>query len=484
MFETEYYNELSKHEKLTMILTTCLNRILSDVSFDTYSRIILAVREKEKSLRFFLWQNGYEVGCFSRELDPTISYSEEDILYTINTLCSETDDPECEEDRRIPMARAMSLGEMDGQQIYILPTACNEGFPKGLLWQKIYEFFVEGWREILLEPDENPIFDYSDPNDLLKNLNFEWSWTTVACCRALHEGGFNTGYGDPYESEFLFDVINDMASMNYEKRDTKGSLVAIPKEIQDDANLLVNIMDCIPLDVKLANTYRKLLEMTTEEVSLVFGDLQVLGLADTSMFEWKIVFYGQGKWKYYYRDQVIFTVENGKIVIGKEASQVSYHLPEDAQGAVINPTVVEAIIQEAMKQEHGTCVLFTDNAAAEADRLAKYRRCIRIDDVCLEEHPELILPLTSIDGALIIDFEGNCAGIGAILDGEAQFPGDFGRGARYNSAINYISWKKENDREHKYCAVVISEDGVHDIIATKTLDRIETRRPIWQWVMG
>ena len=37
---------------------------------------------------------------------------------------------------------------------------------------------------------------------------------------------------------------------------------------------------------------------------------------------------------------------------------------------------------------------------------------------------------------------------------------------------NYIGWKKEKDGEHEYCAVVISEDGIHDIIDTKTIDKI------------
>lgn len=472
MSDAEFYKELSNYEKLTMILTTSLNSILDSVSFGTYTRVILAVRNNNE-IDFYLWQNGYEVGCFTRSLDPTITYDEEDVLYLINTLCAETDSPEYEEDRRIPMARAMSLGYLDGKAIYIIPTACNEGFPKGLLWQKIYEFFVEGWSEIIEDIEEHPLFDYSSPQETIDYLYFEWDWTTVACCRALHEGGFYTGYGDPYESEFLFGIINDMSALNYEKRQSKGTIVAIPEEVIDKQSLLVRLTDNIPIDDKLSKTYRKLLEMTSEKVALAFGDFQVLGLVDSSLFEWKVVFYGFGKWKYYFKDQVIFTVENGKIIIGKEAAQISYHLPEEDKVMISNPAVVEIVVQEAMKQGHGTCILFTDNAAKEASRLAKYRRCIQIEAVNLSEHSDIILPLSAIDGAIISDFDGNCYGVGAILDGEAQYAGDYGRGSRYNSAINYVGWKKENDREHEYCAVVISEDGIHDIIATKTLEQIE-----------
>lgn len=473
MTEWEQYNELSKFEKLTTILTTCLNDTLRRVSFGTYTRVILVV-QNEKDIDFYLCKNGYEVGCFSRDLDPTITYEQDDILYAINTLCAETDDPECEEDRRIPMGRAMSIGQLDGKNIYVLPTACNEGFPKGLLWQKIYEFFIHGWSEIIDQIDEHPIFDedYSGPDDVLRNLYFEWDWVTVACCRALHEGGFNTGYGDPYESQILFSIIDAMSSLNYEKRESKGTLVSIPDEASESFPLTIKLIDTIPIDEKLIKTYRKLLEMSSEEIALAFGVMQVLGLTECFDFEWKVVFHGNKKWKYYYKDQVIFTVDNGDVIIGKEASQVNERIFSDEEGAVKNSEIVEAIVRGAMKQNHGTSVLFTDKAEAESDRLSKYRRCIQIESVNLSEHPEMILPLTSIDGALMVDFNGNCYGVGAILDGEAVCAGDFGRGARYNSAVNYIGWKKETDNEHEYCAVVISEDGVHDIIDTNTIDKI------------
>ena len=72
MSDAEFYKELSNYEKLTMILTTSLNSILDSVSFGTYTRVILAVRNNNE-IDFYIWQNGYEVGCFTRSLDPTIT---------------------------------------------------------------------------------------------------------------------------------------------------------------------------------------------------------------------------------------------------------------------------------------------------------------------------------------------------------------------------------------------------------------------------
>lgn len=473
MFASDYYKELSDCEKLTMILTTSLNDILHKVSFGVLARVILAVNS-ESDIDFYLWQNGYEVGHQSVALDPTLTYSEDDLLYLINSVCAEADDPTDEEDRRVPMSRAMNLGSLNGKGIYALPVACCEGFPRGLLWQKIYEFFIEGWSKILSDTDKNILFEYSNPQEALDSLYVEWSWVNIACCRALHEGGFNAGYGDPYESELVFHAITRMSSLNYEKRQSRGAIVAIADDKEEKtADLLIRFADSIPLTDELSKTYRKLLEMTTDKIALAFGTTRVLGLVDVSLFDWRVIICGLGKWKYYYKDQVIFTVDNGKVMIGKEASQVAYHLSEDERCAVSSPAIVESIIQEAMKQEHGTCVLFTDNAVCEVNRLSKFRRCIRIETVSLFEHPEMVWPLTAIDGAIILDLDGNCEGVGAILDGEAQYAGDFGRGARFNSAINYVGWKKRVDFEHQYCIVVISEDGIHDIISTRTLDQIE-----------
>lgn len=46
--------------------------------------------------------------------------------------------------------------------------------------------------------------------------------------------------------------------------------------------------------------------------------------------------------------------------------------------------------------------------------------------------------MISIDGAALVDFDGCCHGFGVILDGKAQVKGDMGKGARHNSAGNYI----------------------------------------------
>lgn len=63
----------------------------------------------------------------------------------------------------------------------------------------------------------------------------------------------------------------------------------------------------------------------------------------------------------------------------------------------------------------------------------------------------------------------NCYSIGTILDGVADgIYADMARGARYNSAYTYICNKS---KEGKKCvAVVISEDGMVDVLTTENIN--------------
>lgn len=62
--------------------------------------------------------------------------------------------------------------------------------------------------------------------------------------------------------------------------------------------------------------------------------------------------------------------------------------------------------------------------------------------------------MSSIDGAVICDIDGNCYAIGVILDGKASSKGNISRGARFNSTISYV-----DSRSEKVVGFIISEDG-------------------------
>jgi hypothetical protein len=70
----------------------------------------------------------------------------------------------------------------------------------------------------------------------------------------------------------------------------------------------------------------------------------------------------------------------------------------------------------------------------------------------------MVKNVTAIDGAVLLNPQGVCFAIGAILDGLATPGGDPARGARFNSSLRYVSNKTE-------CStIIVSEDGTAEWI--------------------
>ncbi|WP_180228200.1 tetratricopeptide repeat protein [Priestia megaterium] len=138
------------------------------------------------------------------------------------------------------------------------------------------------------------------------------------------------------------------------------------------------------------------------------------------------------------------------------------------------------IVEHATRQKHGTMLVIAkpELAAMEIERLEN--QCIKVIKTDLMENKfnhkldNLIERITSIDGALYLDIEGHCHAIGVILDGVAEKgQGDTARGARYNSAIKYYNI---NDIKENCVIVIISEDGMIDIIPESKEDTQKANR--------
>ena len=131
----------------------------------------------------------------------------------------------------------------------------------------------------------------------------------------------------------------------------------------------------------------------------------------------------------------------------------------EKEGKIIN------IVSLAQKQLHGTMLVFVENAQEEAERLGSCGRAIRIHErdfsTLLSEY---IYKITSIDGAIILDLEGNAYAMGAILDGQAIENSNRGRGARYNSGYTYVK-----NRDRPCFCVIVSEDKTTDVISNSDM---------------
>lgn len=213
--------------------------------------------------------------------------------------------------------------------------------------------------------------------------------------------------------EPLYQIIDRISALAYEKDEAVGSMVLMSDEdIQkiDDTDFIIKFDRQYQLhDSKLA---RKLLQLVSDGMFLLSSPYEIYGvielekcnLPDISMY--RIDFLKGRVWE----------VKTGIIV-------------------------------------------FTNNIKNELSRLSNASIPIVPPISLSTSDNHIIKAVTSIDGAIMCDFEGVCYAIGMILDGLSDKDlkkEDIARGARHNSAYRYI--ESENGKGN--CIVtIVSEDG-------------------------
>ena len=134
---------------------------------------------------------------------------------------------------------------------------------------------------------------------------------------------------------------------------------------------------------------------------------------------------------------------------------------------------IKSVISEAMeKSQHGTSIIFMDNTTLnnQIKDLELYNRAFRVGYKDLKDVVDNFESVLAIDGAIIAGTDCICHAVGAIVEAELKVRGVPGRGARYNSLVNYVHAvfeKEKADSNRKgavVCfAVIISEDKTIDI---------------------
>lgn len=105
----------------------------------------------------------------------------------------------------------------------------------------------------------------------------------------------------------------------------------------------------------------------------------------------------------------------------------------------------------------------------EINRLAVAGRLQRVKSLPYSKSLEKIRGIIDIDGALFLDFKGNCFAVGAIVDGLAKDPGMPGKGARHNSLYTYGKYLCEKYEDFRLIIAVISEDDNFTIMTGDSL---------------
>lgn len=131
---------------------------------------------------------------------------------------------------------------------------------------------------------------------------------------------------------------------------------------------------------------------------------------------------------------------------------------------------VQRVIVQLLEQNKGAAAVFSgpSTITGEVERLVRdlKRGIMPSVPIPVTDCPESLKRITSIDGAVMIDTNGKCYAFGVILDGEcnALSKGDMARGARLNCAKAYIEWQRSRDPSSSWLGVVISEDGMFDLL--------------------
>ncbi len=263
----------------------------------------------------------------------------------------------------------------------------------------------------------------------------------------------------------LYDACNSIASLKYEGAEGLGKIIIAKK---DHPNVRLTLQLQEPIRVRDFRKVRKFLELSNDNALIISDSELIYGLGeqtgkynpkDESLFV--INFISHFKWEVLHDNNSMMVVEYKQPNLPKERmDRVKFYSDLKRIFKDIDKSQLDDlwdITSEATKQKHGTMLVITDNAKAEAMRLGKQSFSLKP----LKLTVGIVQQITSIDGSVLLDKDSVCHAIGVILDGLATDKGDSSRGARFNSAVRYYEHFGKN---YPTVIVIISEDGMINLI--------------------
>lgn len=256
--------------------------------------------------------------------------------------------------------------------------------------------------------------------------------------------------------------LTTLASLRYEKAVGAGRLLIARK---NHPAITSTVTIAKPTRLRSHRAVRKLLELSSHNIPLACDPERAYGLATLGTYDpadedlFAVRFIGHHQWELQHDGRTLMRVDVGLPSLSKlpfNEEKLRTDLPRIFQD--ITPADAEALVnlvRAAEHESHGTILVITEAAAAEAARLAPQGTPVTPFRVT----PDLLPRLSPIDGAIILDPASVCHAIGTILDGNATEHGDPGRGSRYNSAIRYYT-----SASAPCLLVVVSADGGIDLI--------------------
>ena len=267
----------------------------------------------------------------------------------------------------------------------------------------------------------------------------------------------------PAGTHGLYDACNGVAALRHEGDEGIGTML-ISRRLHPAIVPVLTLETPVPM--RDHRSIRKLLELSEGHTALISDASHVFGLGQgvpesDSQYEplSTVHFTNHYSWEMSHAGHILMRVVSntprlpqGSVAADNFARIVRIVFPNLD---VDSTNYLWDLAQKATTQPTGTILVISAGAAQEAKRLT--RQCFRVVPRIMT--PTVLRLVTNIDGAVLIEPNGICHAIGAILDGLATDKGDSSRGARFNSALRYA-----NSSKYPMLAVVVSEDGWIDLL--------------------
>ena len=477
-FAKENLNDLSINERFALSLTEATSHVLKYVQAGyVFVKVDLAVMTSQ-GLIIYSYNNGCEVNKYLVAPDETLHFDyspgsdipgsnysllREAGLERISKIFRNWEAKESFEYPRTMLSNLEYIGEFEGHiKMYAVAIGYKKAIENKELFQLLFKTMISHIHTQMMINNVKRVSDFSRFD--LSNINSSGVMKETAI--KFLSSKFYGSETHPQKEE-LYETLCLLSSIPYEKSPNKGRLgIATPKVIS--SKTFVRFTTPIELKQENVKLIRKLLEISDKNHTILISEEgRVIGVhaikTNSGKYEGTgVMFSGYGKWD-------LFSGKNSSIIsfnsvtIGLVNQSLDRRLQKGFEyaGLQYNKQRIQKVVHEAKKQSHGTTIIVTDQAESESIRLQNANRAIGIRPVLVDE--STILSLSAIDGAMIVNTEGICYSIGAILDGAATGKGNIARGARYNSAITYVDYWAKNEPRKKVVAIIVSADDSVDI---------------------
>ena len=331
---------------------------------------------------------------------------------------------------------------------YCLPSKTAQNLPSSLPHATVLEFLHEcarALREADTADNEQPVLD-RDYNEVLRGAGRRLMLRV-----------------SPGNTHGLYDACLGVAALRHEGDEGRGTMLIARRH---HAAIVPVLTLETPVPLRDHRSIRKLLELTEGNTGLVSDASHVFGLGfpvEEEHLQYEplatIHFTNHYGWELRHADHTLMRVVSntprlpqGKVQADNFARVLRQVFSDIDQTGV---DYLWELALEASAQSHGTMLCISAGARPEAERLR--RQCFRVVPRAMT--PPVLRQASSIDGAVLIEPTGMCYAIGVILDGQATEKGDSSRGARFNSAVRYVS-----SSPYPCLAIVVSEDGGIDLL--------------------